>query len=87
MDGIIVRFEEVGFLKMVGWDRQSWKKPRLIVCCSATYGGGDGGIRFVGTCSYDKRTKHHKGGTRMPHVANKQALLALLLLPCTSMQM
>jgi hypothetical protein len=38
MDGMI-RFEEVGFLKMVGWDRQSWKKPRPIVCCND--GGGD----------------------------------------------
>lgn len=36
---MVVRFEEVGFLNIVGWDRQSWKKPRLIVCCS-------GGIVF-----------------------------------------
>lgn len=38
----MVRFEEAGFLKMVGWDRQLWKKSRLIVCCSAGCGGGDG---------------------------------------------
>lgn len=67
----MVRFEEVGFLKMVGWDRQSWKKPRLIVCRSAGGGGGDGDRQFVENCSYDKRTKHHKAGTRMPHVANR----------------
>jgi hypothetical protein len=60
MDGVIVTYEEVGLPKMVGWDRQSWKKPRLIVCCRATADGvTDNGVQFIVT-SYDTRTKHSK---------------------------
>jgi hypothetical protein len=75
MDGVVVSFEEVGVPKMVERDRHSWEKPRLIVCLvllidDAGCGGGDDDVRFIGTCSEDKRTKP-KAGTRMPHVANK----------------
>jgi hypothetical protein len=68
MDGMIVRFEEVGFLKMVGWDRQSWKKPRLVVAVAVAAAAA---AAAAVNCSYDKRTKHHKAVTSMPHVANK----------------